>query len=87
MPDTDDDFLRRVHPINWKNPAPRNPYDLIIIGGGPAGLTAAELAARDGRRVALIERDRLGGNSLNSGSIPSKAIIRAARVLASLRDE
>jgi pyruvate/2-oxoglutarate dehydrogenase complex dihydrolipoamide dehydrogenase (E3) component len=60
---------------------------LIIIGGGPAGLTAAELAARQGRRVALIERHRLGGVSLNSGSVPSKAIIQAARVLVSLRDE
>jgi pyruvate/2-oxoglutarate dehydrogenase complex dihydrolipoamide dehydrogenase (E3) component len=87
MPDSEDDFLRRVRPPDWKNPTPRNPYDLIIIGAGPAGLTAAELAARQGRRVALIERDRLGGNSLNSGSIPSKAIIRAARVLVSLRDE
>jgi pyruvate/2-oxoglutarate dehydrogenase complex dihydrolipoamide dehydrogenase (E3) component len=87
MPDTERDFLRRVRPSDWKNPTPRNPYDLIIVGGGPAGLTAAELAARDGRRVALIERDRLGGNSLNSGSIPSKAIIQAARVLAFLRDE
>lgn len=87
MPDTDDAFLRRVRPPEWKNPTPRNPYDLVIIGAGPAGLTAAELAAREGRRVALIERGRLGGNSLNSGSIPSKAIIQAARVLASLRDE
>jgi len=85
--DSEDDLLRRVRPPDWKNPLPRNPYDLIVIGAGPAGLMAADLAARQGRRVALIERDRLGGNSLNSGSIPSNAIIRAARVLVSLRDE
>ena len=85
--DSEDDLLHRVRPPDWRNPQPRNPYDLIIIGAGPAGLTAAELAARRGLRVALIERDRIGGNSLNSGSIPSKAIIRAARVLVSLRDE
>jgi pyruvate/2-oxoglutarate dehydrogenase complex dihydrolipoamide dehydrogenase (E3) component len=87
MDESEKDFLARVRPPGWTNPQPRNPYDLVIIGAGPAGLTAAELAAGQGRRVALIERYRLGGNSLNSGSIPSKAIIRAARVLVSLRDE
>jgi pyruvate/2-oxoglutarate dehydrogenase complex dihydrolipoamide dehydrogenase (E3) component len=60
---------------------------LIIVGGGPAGLAAAELARRQGRSVALVERHHLGGTSLNSGSIPSKAIIRAARVLMSMRDD
>lgn len=71
-------------------PAVRTPqkrYDLIVVGGGPAGLAAAESARAQGCSVALIERDRLGGNSLNSGSIPSKAIIRAARVFASLLDD
>lgn len=66
---------------------PRKRYDLIVVGGGPAGLAAAESAARQGRSVALLERDRLGGNSLNSGSIPSKSIISAARVFASMRDD
>jgi pyruvate/2-oxoglutarate dehydrogenase complex dihydrolipoamide dehydrogenase (E3) component len=53
---------------------------LAIIGAGPAGLAAAERAVRLGAKVALIERDRLGGNSLNAGSIPSKALIRSARL-------
>jgi pyruvate/2-oxoglutarate dehydrogenase complex dihydrolipoamide dehydrogenase (E3) component len=54
-------------------------YDFCIIGAGPAGLAAAELAARHGLDVALIESRRLGGDSLNTGSIPSKTLISAAR--------
>jgi pyruvate/2-oxoglutarate dehydrogenase complex dihydrolipoamide dehydrogenase (E3) component len=84
---TQDEFLRRVRPPEWKDPKPRKLYDLVIVGAGPAGLAAAEIARRQGHSVALIERHYLGGNSLNSGSIPSKAIIRAARVFASRRDD
>jgi pyruvate/2-oxoglutarate dehydrogenase complex dihydrolipoamide dehydrogenase (E3) component len=61
-------------------------YDLAIVGAGPAGLAAAELAAELGARVALIERAQLGGVSLNSGSIPSKSLIRAATLFAALRE-
>jgi pyruvate/2-oxoglutarate dehydrogenase complex dihydrolipoamide dehydrogenase (E3) component len=82
-----EDFLRRVRPPQWQNPQPQELYDLIVVGGGPAGLAAAEYARSQGRSVALIERDHLGGNSLNSGSIPSKAIIRAARIFAFMRDD
>jgi pyruvate/2-oxoglutarate dehydrogenase complex dihydrolipoamide dehydrogenase (E3) component len=86
VPVDQENFLCRVRPPNWQNPKAQELYDLIVVGGGPAGLAAAEFARRQGRSVALIERDHLGGNSLNSGSIPSKAIIRAARVFAFIRD-
>jgi pyruvate/2-oxoglutarate dehydrogenase complex dihydrolipoamide dehydrogenase (E3) component len=86
-PSGQDDFLSKVRPPGWQNPPPRSRYDLVVVGAGPAGLSAAEFARREGLSVALVERYRLGGNSLNAGSVPSKAIIRAARVLSSLRDD
>jgi pyruvate/2-oxoglutarate dehydrogenase complex dihydrolipoamide dehydrogenase (E3) component len=53
-------------------------HDLIVIGAGAAGLTAAGGCARLGLRVALVERDRMGGECLNTGCVPSKALIAAA---------
>jgi pyruvate/2-oxoglutarate dehydrogenase complex dihydrolipoamide dehydrogenase (E3) component len=86
-PFTEADSLRlRLHPEDWTNPRPKEIYDFLIIGAGPAGLAAAEAASRRGASVALIERYRLGGSSLNVGSIPSKAIIRTAGVLGGMRD-
>ncbi|HET7413649.1 MAG TPA: FAD-dependent oxidoreductase, partial [Pararhizobium sp.] len=52
--------------------------DLCIIGAGSAGLTAAAAAAAFGAEVVLVERDRMGGNCLNHGCVPSKALIAAA---------
>jgi pyruvate/2-oxoglutarate dehydrogenase complex dihydrolipoamide dehydrogenase (E3) component len=77
-------YLQRVRPPVWHNPAPRGLYDLVILGGGPAGLTAATVARSLGLRVALVERARLGGNSLNAGSIPSKALVRSGRALEAI---
>jgi pyruvate/2-oxoglutarate dehydrogenase complex dihydrolipoamide dehydrogenase (E3) component len=81
----DRELLQAVHPPEWQNPAPRNPYDLVVIGGGTAGLVSAVGAAGLGARVALIERDLLGGDCLNTGCVPSKAIIRSARAADSAR--
>ena len=56
-----------------------DPYDIIVIGGGTAGLVTAAGSAGIGARVALIERDRMGGECLWSGCVPSKALIAASR--------
>jgi hypothetical protein len=72
-------LLASVHPPDWKNPQPRPLYDLVVIGGGTAGLVSAAGAAGLGARVALLERHLLGGDCLNYGCVPSKALLRAAR--------
>ncbi len=60
-------------------------YDLIIIGAGSAGLTAARFAARLGKRVALIEANRVGGDCTWTGCVPSKALLHAAKVAHTIR--
>lgn len=60
-------------------------FDLAVIGGGTAGLVTAAGAASLGARVALIERDRLGGECLYTGCVPSKALLRSAKVLHLMR--
>jgi len=55
-------------------------YDIVVVGGGSAGLTAARTAVGLGARVALVDKERLGGECLWSGCVPSKSLIAAARV-------
>ncbi|MBW2457314.1 MAG: FAD-dependent oxidoreductase, partial [Deltaproteobacteria bacterium] len=55
-------------------------YDLAVIGGGSAGQTAAIIAGRVGAKVLLVDRDQLGGDCLFHGCVPSKALIRCAKV-------
>ena len=74
-----------VHPPNWSNPTPQGRYNLVVIGAGTAGLVTAAGAAGLGAKVALIERSLMGGDCLNVGCVPSKGIISAARVAATLR--
>lgn len=61
------------------------PFDLAVIGAGPGGYVASIRAAQLGMRVALVERDRLGGVCLNWGCIPTKALLQSSQVLALLR--
>lgn len=72
-------------PKEHHNPTPVDRYDLVVVGAGPAGLTAATSATAGGAKVALVEHDRIGGTCLNDGCGPSKAIIRTSRLYAEMR--
>jgi pyruvate/2-oxoglutarate dehydrogenase complex dihydrolipoamide dehydrogenase (E3) component len=61
------------------------PHDLVVIGAGSGGLTAARFAAQLGARVALVERDRIGGDCTWTGCVPSKSLIRVAKVAHEVR--
>ena len=78
--------ISNVRPPTWTNPEPQSQYDLVILGGGTAGLTAAAEARRMGATVALVESRLLGGTCLNTGCVPSKAVIRSARLYAQIRN-
>lgn len=87
LPDDPHDrvLLSHVHPSDWVNPTPAPRYNLVVIGAGTAGLICAAAAAGLGARVALIERELLGGDCLNVGCVPSKALLRAARAAHAVR--
>ncbi len=61
-------------------------YHIVIIGAGSAGLVVASGAASMGAKVALIEEDRMGGDCLNAGCVPSKSFLRSAHLAAEIRD-
>ena len=79
-------LVANVHPRDWTNPEPAPSYNLVVLGGGTAGLITAAGAAGLGAKVALVEREHLGGDCLNVGCVPSKALLRAARAVADVRD-
>lgn len=78
-------LLDNVHPSGWKNPEPDGTYNLVAIGAGTAGLISAIGTAGLGGKVALIERHLMGGDCLNVGCVPSKALIRPSRLAAEMR--
>jgi len=85
LDDANQTLLNAVHPPAWANPEPRGVYDLVVVGGGTAGLVSAIGSAGLGARVALVERRLLGGDCLNVGCVPSKALLRSARAAAEAR--
>ena len=79
-------LLANVHPADWVNPIPAERYHLVVVGAGTAGLIAASFAAGAGARVALVERELMGGDCLNVGCVPSKSVLRSSRYFAEQRD-
>jgi len=74
---------RRVY-ARWRRPR-RFDRNLIVIGAGSAGLVSAYIAAAVRAKVTLVEKDRMGGDCLNTGCVPSKALLKSARVAAQMR--
>ena len=79
------ELLSHVHPPEWRNPESRELYDLVVLGAGTAGLVSAAGAAGLGARVAIVERALMGGDCLNVGCVPSKGLLRSARLAGELR--
>lgn len=80
------ELVQNVHPGDWQNPQAAPRYNLVVIGAGTAGLVSAAGAAGLGGKVALIERHLMGGDCLNYGCVPSKAVIRAAAAAHAVRE-
>eukprot|EP00127_Corallochytrium_limacisporum_P006626 Clim_evm5s232 gene=Clim_evmTU5s232 len=76
-----------VHPQDYKNPEPRDMYTMVVIGAGAAGLVTAAGGAGVGAKVAIVEKGLMGGDCLNTGCVPSKALIRSARAVHAARVE
>src|SRR5437870_10100788 len=74
-------FKARRRLARWPKPA-KFDRNLVVIGAGSAGLVSAYIAAAVKAKVTLIEKDRMGGDCLNTGCVPSKALIKSARLVA-----
>ena len=73
------ELVGHVHPPDWRNPEPRDRYHLVVVGAGTGGLVSAAIGAGLGAKVAMVERHLMGGDCLNFGCVPSKAVISSAR--------
>ena len=79
------ELLNEVHPRNFEGQEPYEEYDLIAIGAGAGGLVSSKQSARRGAKSALISEHLAGGDCLNVGCVPSKALIRSARAVSQVR--
>lgn len=79
-------LLDNVHPKEWKDPVASGTYDVVVIGAGSGGLVTAAASAGVGAKVALIEEHLMGGDCLNFGCVPSKALLRSAKVAKTVRE-
>ncbi len=82
----DSRLIAHTHPPDWPLPTGVGRYNLVVLGGGPAGLVAAFGAAGLGARVAIVEKGLLGGDCLVSGCVPSKALLSAAHAAQTARE-
>ena len=78
-------WKQHVFPEDWTQPTASGTYDLVVLGGGPAGLVTASAAAGLGARVALVEATHLGGDCLNVGCVPSKTLLASAHAAGRAR--
>ena len=74
-------FLEEIFPNDRQNPKAAPFYDLVVVGAGPGGMTAAMLASQNNLKVALIEKEHMGGECLSAGCIPSKAMLRCSKFI------
>ena len=80
------ELFDNVHPIQWVDPKnDQGKYDMLVIGGGAGGLVTAAGSAGVGAKVAIIERNFLGGDCLNTGCVPSKAFLKCANIAHTAR--
>lgn len=79
-------LIDNAHPSDWQNPKAKQMYNIVVTGAGTAGLVSAAIAASLGGHVALVERHLMGGDCLNVGCVPSKAMIRSSRAAFDLQN-
>jgi pyruvate/2-oxoglutarate dehydrogenase complex dihydrolipoamide dehydrogenase (E3) component len=78
--------LDNVRPAKWIDPTPTGKYNMIAIGSGAGGLVASIGASTTGGKSAIIERHFMGGDCLNTGCVPSKALIKCAHQYAAVKN-